>query len=63
MSDKKKLPSQAEDFNKTTPTFDPNPEDLLFLQGYEGEMLRGLVISEMKTVEDREDDLPAKETN
>ncbi len=50
-------PDAEEDFVKDFPTHDPNPEDLLFLQGYEGEMLREIVTEESDTTHDDESNL------
>ncbi len=34
-------------FAKENPTHNPNPDEFLYLQGYEGEMIRGLATAEM----------------
>lgn len=47
-------PQFEEDFAKVNPTRNPNPEDLLFLGGYQGEMLRELATAGMDTNFDNE---------
>ncbi|AZR72830.1 hypothetical protein BBF96_05155 [Anoxybacter fermentans] len=56
MKDKPKIIRKKleEDFAKKYPTRDPNPEDLLYLQGYEGEVYRELVANEMDSTRDDE---------
>lgn len=47
-------PQREEDFTKVNPTRNPNPEELLFLGGYQGEMLRELATAGMDTTFDEE---------
>lgn len=46
-----------EDFAKDFPTRNPNPEELIFMQGYKGEALREWVIAATDSVRDSNDPL------
>lgn len=47
-------PDAEEDFAKEFPTRDQNPDNLIFLQGYEGEMYRELVFAASESIDDSE---------
>lgn len=50
-------PDAEEDFAKEYPTRDQNPDNLYFLQGYEGETYREMVTAAMDSVDDSEKSL------